>query len=311
MSLLAPAEGWYSKKVARDEKMWLLIAFALCLMLFVWMVLWHVYGEQNPSNTTYRTSPTEFAALHEAYIRKNMIGVDNGVPVVMPEPGSDVFYMGEMWRWSPALVLRKGEQYRLHISSKDLMHGFSLQPVNMNFQVYPGYDYVLRFKPTETGEYRVLCNEFCGIGHHTMIGRIVVIESDEDLKKYGYDFSAAPGAAPAGAAPDTASATVTEADQAKAGEQLYMLKGCIACHKTDGTHALAPAWNGLYGKTEKVKADGKEMEVTVDDAYIRESILTPQKKITVGFEQMVMPAMTLNDGEISQVTAFLKSIQNK
>src|SRR5690606_11596046 len=72
--------------------------------------------------------------------------------------------------------------YKFHISSKDVVHGLSIQPVNMNFQVYPDYDYVLEFKPTETGEYKVVCNEFCGIGHHTMIGKIVVIEQEEDLK---------------------------------------------------------------------------------------------------------------------------------
>lgn len=312
MSLLAPIEGWYTKKVARDEKMWMLIAFTLCLMLFVWMLLWHVYGEQNPSNVTYRTTPAEFSQLHEAYVRKNMLGLENGIPVVKPEPKSDVFYMGEMWRWSPVLILQKGEWYNLHISSKDLMHGFSLQPVNMNFQVYPGYDYVLHFKPTEAGEYRVLCNEFCGIGHHTMIGKIVVIENEEDLKKYGYDFSGTPAPAVAAAADTSAAASTgaVNAEDVKAGELVYSLKGCVACHKTDGTAQLAPAWNGLYGKKEKVKENGNEMEVTVDDAYIRESILTPPKKVTVGFEKMVMPVMNLNDDEIRQVTAFIKSLQN-
>jgi cytochrome c oxidase subunit 2 len=46
MSLLSPAEGWYYKKVSKDEKMWMVIALILCIMLFVWMVMWHVYGKQ-------------------------------------------------------------------------------------------------------------------------------------------------------------------------------------------------------------------------------------------------------------------------
>ncbi|MFN7065751.1 MAG: cytochrome C oxidase subunit II, partial [Aquificaceae bacterium] len=61
-----------------------------------------------------------------------------------------------------------------YISSLDLLHGISIQPVNMNFMVYPGYDYVLTFKPTSSGEFAVICNEFCGIGHHMMIGKIIV-----------------------------------------------------------------------------------------------------------------------------------------
>lgn len=305
MSLLTPAAGWYDKRVARDERMWMLISLVLCITLFVWMVMWHVYGKQNPSSTTYRTSTTEFTNLSDAYIRKNMIGSDKGIPVVRPEPNSDVFIMAQMWRWSPVLVLEKDESYNFHISSKDVMHGLSLQPVNMNFQIYPGYDYVLRFKPTETGEYKILCNEFCGIGHHTMIGKIVVIETDEDLKLYNYqNFKKAPAAV----APVKSGEKLSEAEMALMGEQVYTLKGCGACHKTDETNQIAPSWKGLFGKKEKVMENGKEITVKVDEAYVRESIKTPQQKLAVGFENTPMPVFPLTDEEIEQVIAYMKTL---
>jgi cytochrome c oxidase subunit 2 len=307
MSLQIPAPGWFQKPVSKDERMWMVISLLLCLLLFVWMLMWHVYGKQNPSNVTYRTSPAEYARLAEAYVKKNMIGTDNGVPVVKPEAGSDVLVMGEMWRWSPVLILKKDERYNIHISSKDLMHGFSIQPVNMNFQIYPGYDYVLHFTPTDAGEYKIICNEFCGIGHHTMIGKIVVIESDADLAKYGYDKLKAPALLKKDAA--TPPAPRTEAEMIAAGEQLYTLKGCVACHKTDGSALLAPAWNGLFGKKETVITEGKTIEVTVDEAYIRESILEPQKKITRGFEKTLMPVLAVSNEEIEQLTAYIKSLK--
>jgi cytochrome c oxidase subunit 2 len=49
--------------------------------------------------------------------------------------------------------------------------------VNVNFQVVPGYDYGLRITPTTAGDFRSICNEFCGIGHHTMVGRVIVLDS--------------------------------------------------------------------------------------------------------------------------------------
>lgn len=306
MSLLSPAEGWYHKKVARDEKMWMVIALLLCIMLFVWMIMWHVYGKQNPSNITYRTSTAEFAKLSEAYTKKNMIGADKGIPVVRPEANSDVMVMAEMWRWSPVLILEKDESYNLHISSKDVMHGLSIQPVNMNFQIYPGYDYVLKFKPTEAGEYKIICNEFCGIGHHTMIGKIVVIEKEEDLKLYGYEsFKKA-----ATVSPVKKDEKLSESEMALMGEQVYTLKGCGACHKTDDTHLIAPGWKGLFGKDEKVMENGKEISVKVDEAYIRESIKTPQQKITVGFEKTPMPAFPVSDDEIEQLISYIKTLKN-
>ncbi|MCK4868092.1 MAG: cytochrome C oxidase subunit II, partial [Alphaproteobacteria bacterium] len=74
------------------------------------------------------------------------------------------------------LELEKDKSYRLHLSSMDLQHGFSLQPTNINVQVHPGYELVMTVTPNETGEFGVICNEFCGIGHHTMVGRIHVVE---------------------------------------------------------------------------------------------------------------------------------------
>ena len=80
-----------------------------------------------------------------------------------------------MWQWYPALRLEEGKSYTLHLSSADLNHGFSLQPFNLNFQVVPGYDYGLRVTPQAAGDFRVICNEYCGIGHHLMIGKIEVV----------------------------------------------------------------------------------------------------------------------------------------
>ncbi|MFN3404541.1 MAG: hypothetical protein ACK40G_10635 [Cytophagaceae bacterium] len=184
MSLQAPEAGWIHKKISFDEKWWIAIATFVCLITFVWMIVWHVYGKQNPSNTTYTTTPAEFSKLVSAFNEKYQVCEENYIPVVLPEPGDNIFLSGQMWRWSSIPVLKKGEWYTFHLSSLDVCHGFSVQPINMNFMVLPGYDYVLRFKPTEAGEYKIICNEFCGIGHQTMIGKIIVYENEEDLKRY-------------------------------------------------------------------------------------------------------------------------------
>ncbi|MDH5397455.1 MAG: hypothetical protein OEX02_04870 [Cyclobacteriaceae bacterium] len=185
MSLTAPPKDWYIKKIARDEKGWIIFSLIICLFMFFWMILWHVYGKQNPSSITYTTTTAEFTQLHQAFSDKYKIGEDNNLPVVMPPAESDVFLLGQMWSWSPVLVLKKDEWYTFHLSSKDVVHGFSVQPINMNFMVLPTYDYTIKFKPTETGEYKIVCNEFCGIGHHMMIGKIVVVNDESELGQYG------------------------------------------------------------------------------------------------------------------------------
>jgi cytochrome c oxidase subunit 2 len=94
--------------------------------------------------------------------------------VVEIPPGGDGYLMARMWAFYPVIKMKMGQTYRLHISSADLQHGFSLQPLNMNFQVLPGYDHVLTITPTSTGVFPIICNEFCGYGHHMMTGRIIV-----------------------------------------------------------------------------------------------------------------------------------------
>jgi cytochrome c oxidase subunit 2 len=173
MSIHALKGVWW-KKVDAGEKLWLGVALVWCLILFAMMPLWHWKGGQNPSFETYRTTPAEYLRKVDAYVQKAKVGEDKGIPVVAATPDEDIYMLGRMWQWSPILKLRKGQTYRLHLSSMDLVHGFSLFPLNLNFMVLPGYEYVLTITPTEAGEVYAVCNEFCGIGHHQMVGKILV-----------------------------------------------------------------------------------------------------------------------------------------
>jgi cytochrome c oxidase subunit 2 len=87
-----------------------------------------------------------------------------------------VYLAAMSFQWTPILRLERGAEYTLHLSSLDMVHGFGLYPINVNFMVVPGYDYGLRVTPNEAGDFRIICNEFCGIGHHTMVGRVIVDE---------------------------------------------------------------------------------------------------------------------------------------
>ena len=171
----SPRGIWW-KPAHKAEKMWVLIAFGWCMVLFAMMPLWHLKGAQNPSGIRYRVDPNAYARRANEFIRTYRVGVDGAIPIVEPPAGSDVYLIGRMWAWEPVLKLHKGVTYTLHLSSLDVNHGFSLTPVNLNFQVVPGYDYGLRIVPTEAGDFRVVCNEFCGTQPHTMVAPIIVVD---------------------------------------------------------------------------------------------------------------------------------------
>lgn len=178
-------QGVWWKPAHRAEKLWVQIAFVWCLVLFAMMPLWHLKGAQNPSGIRARVNPNDFARRTYEFIATYKVGEDQGIPVVEPPAGSDVYLMGRMWAWEPVLRLRKDAEYTLHLSSLDVNHGFSLAPVNLNFQVVPGYDYGLRITPTEAGEFTIVCNEFCGINHHAMVGRVIVVDDATALQTGG------------------------------------------------------------------------------------------------------------------------------
>ncbi len=175
MSIAPPKEGWFEAPTGL-ERTWVGLALVWCLLMFLAMPYWHFKGKQNSTGEAYRVEPAAFVERTNRFVEANKTGEKvAGFDVVAPAPGSEVYMLARMWSFHPAVLkLKKDAEYRIHLSSSDLQHGFSLQPMNMNFQITPGYDHVLTITPTVAGEYTVICNEFCGIGHHMMTGRIIV-----------------------------------------------------------------------------------------------------------------------------------------
>jgi cytochrome c oxidase subunit 2 len=146
MSLTVPARDWFKPPVGA-EKLWIGLALLWCFVMSLMMPYWHFRGKQNSRGEAYTVKPADFLARAEKFAAANKVGERAGIPIAEPAPGGEAYMIGRMWSWYPILKLRQGETYRVHLSSLDLQHGFSLQPLNMNFQVLPGYDHVLTLTP--------------------------------------------------------------------------------------------------------------------------------------------------------------------
>src|SRR3972149_6265816 len=136
MSAILPPEQriWWKQPLDKVEGTWILIAFTWCLVMFFMMPYWHVYGKQNLSAETYRTTPDMFAKKTQAMVDRYKVReeTDQKIPVVRPPEGSDVYLIARLWQWWPILELEKGKSYRLHLNAMDYQHGFSLQPEKIN-----------------------------------------------------------------------------------------------------------------------------------------------------------------------------------
>jgi len=88
---------------------------------------------------------------------------------------------------------------------------------------------------------------------------------------------------------------------AEAGAALYKARGCNACHSLDGSRLVGPSFKGAWGRSEKTNAG----DVTVDMAYLKESLLTPMAKVVDGYPP-AMPPQVLTDLEIESIALFLQ-----
>jgi cytochrome c oxidase subunit II len=115
--------------------------------------------------------------------------------------------------------------------------------------------------------------------------------------------------APSTAAPTTPTwlaGTSTEPPQV-AGEKLFTQFRCHTCHH-EGPDARCPSLKGLYGRTVAL-ADGRT--ATVDDQYVRESILHPLAKVAAGF-QPVMPTYQgqVSEEQVQHLIEYLKTLSS-
>ncbi len=93
-------------------------------------------------------------------------------------------------------------------------------------------------------------------------------------------------------------------DPVQQGMQLTRNLGCTACHSTDGSQGVGPTWKDLFGKNETL-ADGSS--VTVDELYVKESILNPGARVVKGYPP-VMPTYTVSEEDMAALMAYLESL---
>ncbi len=94
---------------------------------------------------------------------------------IHPDGSATVVVQAIMYAFLPREIrVPRGRPVTFRITSPDVTHGFQIVRTNGNSMVVPGY--VSQFTTTfdEAGEYLIVCNEYCGLGHHNMFGTLIV-----------------------------------------------------------------------------------------------------------------------------------------
>ena len=217
----------------------------------------------------------------------------------VPEGAMVVKVISRQWSWlfeyengikNTQLRVPVGKPVKLLLISQDVIHGFYIPAFRIKQDAVPGMTNYLWFQPTQAGTFDVMCSQYCGLEHAHMLTKILVLPEEDFTKWYQGKKE---GVVAKGPPP---------------GEQLYLTKGCAACHSIDGTPRVGPTWKGLYRKQVKVITAGKERTVIADEAYLRKSIEDPNADISVGYPP-IMPKQELTEEEMKGLLNYIESLK--
>lgn len=113
---------------------------------------------------------------------------------------------------------------KVNLRSKDVLHNFTVTEFRVKMDMVPGMETYLWFTPTKTGRFELLCEELCGIAHHTMRGAVIV-DTEDDYETW------------LASNPSFADTQTRVAGNASVGAAQYAV--CAACHGQQGEGLVA------------------------------------------------------------------------
>lgn len=174
------------------------------------------------------------------------------------------------------------------LRSKDVLHNFTVPQFRVKMDLVPGMVPWLWLTPIRTGTFEILCEELCGIGHHTMRGKVVVEEEaafNDWLAKQ----------------PTYAQLSHQQPGNAATGKALYQV--CSACHglQGEGNQALhAPKISGQ-----------EDWYLKRQLAYFKRGIRGSNPDDTYGQQMAPMAATLVDEAALNNITAYIQTLPNK
>lgn len=290
-----------------------LITLTLAGLVLVWGIKYRASSPaerpaQNPSMS--RTELVWVGGTLTAFLSlavwANVVFIRERTP---PAGAYTVYAEGKQWMWKvehpsgrreiDELHVPVGEPVRVVLTSADVIHSFYLPHWRVKQDAVPGRYTALWLRADEPGEWRLFCAEYCGNEHSGMVGHVVAMPRAE----FSRWLAERPLQDKTPGMPGTSESLEVR------GAALFDRVGCAVCHvRTSALHA--PRLDGIWGRPTRLTGG---REVTVDESYIRESILDPNTKITAGYASpSLMPsyAGSVDEQGLRELVEFIRSLRD-
>jgi cytochrome c oxidase subunit II len=234
-----------------------------------------------------------------------------------PAAGNErvVTVTGQQFTWSFAyneggkkfttaqLYLPAGKSVKFDVQSKDVIHDFWVPDFRMKIDAVPGITTHYRVtpkNPAAIGDHAIVCAELCGLGHAFM-RQTAHILAPAAFDKWVQKMTAKPAAGGGGGG--GGGAAVNAKQLFTNGNADTGATACATCH------TLADA-----GAKGQVGPDLDKVLKGKDAAFIKESILSPDKVIAPGYQPGIMPPNfgdTLSAEQVDALVKYLSTVTNK
>jgi cytochrome c oxidase subunit 2 len=189
--------------------------------------------------------------------------------------------------YSDALRLPVDRHVLLTLHSNDVIHSFWVPQMGQKSDAVPGLSNTLVITPDRVGTYPIICTQLCGLGHAYMRNTAIVMSAADYAKWYG-----------------SGGATTTPAAGGGTAAATFISSGCGACHTFKGI----PGAIGKVGPSlDTLKAEAARAHEDLA-AFIKESIVDPNKYVEHGYQPGVMPpsfAQTIPAGKLDALVQYL------
>lgn len=221
----------------------------------------------------------KFGAVESRYVSDdNHFGMEEADPY-----GQD-----DVLVFDPTLHIPIDKPVKTLLRSKDVLHDFAVAQFRVKMDMVPGLVSYLWFTPTKIGQFEVLCEELCGVGHHTMRGMVVVDEQE--------DFDAW-----LDSQPTYAEVLAQKPGNPQIGQSQYAV--CSACHGAQGEG------NKLLNAPKLAGQEGWYLRRQLE--YYQSGARGTHKDDVYGKQMAPMVATLTNKEAVENVVAYITSLPDR
>lgn len=154
------------------ERKWIFVALGLIGVFLIAILYTALVKQVNPPGGM---ETIDSARLHLSdEFAEDKLGV-----ATLPDGTVRVTLVAARYGFYPREIrIPSGQPVTFRIASADVLHGVHVPMTNMGTMVVPGYVSTVTTTFPKPGEYPMLCNEYCGMGHDHMWSKVTVVSQE-------------------------------------------------------------------------------------------------------------------------------------